>query len=86
MHDCRLCSLRGIKEWQGTALQRNRGLQRSNSITSMGVVRDLLLGSMLLLLGARWDHLHRVSIHDERIKRVHNSEPTDTSEMQRSLF
>ena len=67
---CRLCSLKGIKEREGATgtLLRNRGLQRGDDITRLGVVRDLLRGSALLLLVG--DHLHRIRIHDERSKRA----------------
>ena len=64
----RLCNLRGIKEREGATLLRNRGLQRGNNITRLGVVRDLLRGSALLLLVG--DQLHRIRIHDERSNRA----------------
>ena len=69
----RLCSLRDITEWEGAALLRDGGLQRGNNITRPGVVCDLLLGSALPLFVG--DHLHRISIHDERSKCLKKFKP-----------
>ena len=61
-----LVKLQASKEQEGAALMRNREVQRRKNISRQGVVCDVLLGSALLRLSG--DHLHRISIHDERSK------------------